>query len=986
MERSPAPDASDGLLPSEKRLHSLVDVAPELKRTSPRESVELDPKELGPEEKSLLTTRQSVRISHHRSFSESDVNALQGEIQRTNKIGAAPNPEPVPSINSPELLAGNEEITIPVMQSLGTTTSLTTMELEASDGKDHQGYDEDDENGNNNDDEEDDDNLSDGKGSWLTSRCYLKCRFFFNRKFLTALSLLGIVLLVLGLYTEYTVDKVTIARSEILISWLLLSGLICDAAIELTKAFLSFLLRRNLKSGWREELSTGLVYLTGLGRSPFYALWSFLTLVGALVVMPTNRGEWEKARYHVTRVLTIIFMIAIAHVIIVVFRMRLTKDLNARTLRHRFKKTMLYEHVICTLNGGSWNGVFLKLFPFINRETTSEIDLRVLHELTQYLSTRDTEGSEVSKKDLRKIQQIGVEENLQLDPRIKAFSKALFNRVYELCESHRRMRLGLDTFELHRRRKKKGSSVVSNTYNNSLTVTSESSRSGDEKRGNVFNLNFWTQLGALKGKDNMQSLTDTASYEDEEVLMDAGEPSVGSAHSDVPPATTQRKQQQQQQQTVLRSLSDRPEDSNSVPSRSKTPPILPKRRAGSDDKAFRTTGLRQSSKSLQERSVSKRAILKSSSGRDRRQILKDDFFVVVRNTLESPILPNECKLDPEQVWTELFGNATANDKFVAASPGHFQRVIANMFADRRNISGTLADSRRVIRTIDYFTFSFALIIVGFISLALYEINFLEIWIALSSVLLGFTFVFGNTVAKAFENIVFLFVVHPFDVGDSLLLPTDGSRYRVKRINLYNTELVRWNGDLTRVDNAALSKMTPLVNLSTSESWGLEGGCLVDIECISKSFIDNVHNDIKAYVQSKPGTFTGITLLNARKIADPCKVNVTFYVEMISYYALDIVKSLNDQSDFHIVFVEALLRHGARFSRSFDRGYDAPYGPPVMPYPELIPTAPLGATSVHPPMQAQSALPNPNPNLRRRNPAQVQRFGGIISEESKYRDW
>ena len=43
------------------------------------------------------------------------------------------------------------------------------------------------------------------------------------------------------------------------------------------------------------------------------------------------------------------------------------------------------------------------------------------------------------------------------------------------------------------------------------------------------------------------------------------------------------------------------------------------------------------------------------------------------------------------------------------------------------------------------------------------------WLTLSSVVLAFVFVFGNNIRNLYESVIFLFIVHPFDVGDCLLI-------------------------------------------------------------------------------------------------------------------------------------------------------------------------------------------------------------------------
>lgn len=50
-----------------------------------------------------------------------------------------------------------------------------------------------------------------------------------------------------------------------------------------------------------------------------------------------------------------------------------------------------------------------------------------------------------------------------------------------------------------------------------------------------------------------------------------------------------------------------------------------------------------------------------------------------------------------------------------------------------------------------------------------KVNVSKVWLTVSSVMLAFSFVFGTAIRNTFESVVFLFVVHPYDVGDVLML-------------------------------------------------------------------------------------------------------------------------------------------------------------------------------------------------------------------------
>lgn len=59
-----------------------------------------------------------------------------------------------------------------------------------------------------------------------------------------------------------------------------------------------------------------------------------------------------------------------------------------------------------------------------------------------------------------------------------------------------------------------------------------------------------------------------------------------------------------------------------------------------------------------------------------------------------------------------------------------------------------------------------------------QVNVRELWLTFSSVTLAFVFVFGNSIRSIYEAVLFLFVVHPYDVGDWLLL-ANGDMVKVR---------------------------------------------------------------------------------------------------------------------------------------------------------------------------------------------------------------
>ena len=54
-------------------------------------------------------------------------------------------------------------------------------------------------------------------------------------------------------------------------------------------------------------------------------------------------------------------------------------------------------------------------------------------------------------------------------------------------------------------------------------------------------------------------------------------------------------------------------------------------------------------------------------------------------------------------------------------------------------------------------------------MAALQVNLTRTWVTVSSLLLSFVFVFGNSIKSIYEAVVYLFIVRPFDVGDAVLL-------------------------------------------------------------------------------------------------------------------------------------------------------------------------------------------------------------------------
>lgn len=68
-----------------------------------------------------------------------------------------------------------------------------------------------------------------------------------------------------------------------------------------------------------------------------------------------------------------------------------------------------------------------------------------------------------------------------------------------------------------------------------------------------------------------------------------------------------------------------------------------------------------------------------------------------------------------------------------------------------------------------FFFQVLHIFMFFLYLIIFNVDVMKTWAGFASLFLGFSFIFGNSIRTTYESVIFLFLAHPYDVGDALLL-------------------------------------------------------------------------------------------------------------------------------------------------------------------------------------------------------------------------
>ncbi|OAE30974.1 hypothetical protein AXG93_2018s1410 [Marchantia polymorpha subsp. ruderalis] len=180
---------------------------------------------------------------------------------------------------------------------------------------------------------------------------------------------------------------------------------------------------------------------------------------------------------------------------------------------------------------------------------------------------------------------------------------------------------------------------------------------------------------------------------------------------------------------------------------------------------------------------------------------KQIFYNIARPGEKFLTLTDFLYFLPEDQATRAFGLFEVNDL------GHITKKalmkwVVNIYKERRALALTLSDNRTVVaklhRVLDVLLLAVAITICFLIM----GVNTQKLIVGFSSVLLPSVFVFGNAARSTFESLIFLFVMHPFDVGDRICV--DGMAMIVEEMNILNTILLSGSNEKIYYPNSVLA--------------------------------------------------------------------------------------------------------------------------------------------------------------------------------------
>ncbi|KAK2994023.1 hypothetical protein RJ640_018780 [Escallonia rubra] len=174
--------------------------------------------------------------------------------------------------------------------------------------------------------------------------------------------------------------------------------------------------------------------------------------------------------------------------------------------------------------------------------------------------------------------------------------------------------------------------------------------------------------------------------------------------------------------------------------------------------------------------------------------------------------------------------------------------VVKVYKERKALAHTLNDTKTAVKQLNKLVSGILIILIVIVWLLLMEIA-TKVLVLLSSQLLVAAFMFKNTCKTIFEAIIFVFVMHPFDVGDRCVI--DGTQMIVEEMNILTTVFLKFDNEKIYYPNSVLATK-PISNFYRSPEMGDSLEFSIDFmtpvekigtlkETIKKYLVENAHH-------------------------------------------------------------------------------------------------------------------------------------------------
>uniref|UniRef100_A0A0A0L0V0 Mechanosensitive ion channel MscS domain-containing protein n=1 Tax=Cucumis sativus TaxID=3659 RepID=A0A0A0L0V0_CUCSA len=202
----------------------------------------------------------------------------------------------------------------------------------------------------------------------------------------------------------------------------------------------------------------------------------------------------------------------------------------------------------------------------------------------------------------------------------------------------------------------------------------------------------------------------------------------------------------------------------------------------------------------------------------------------------------------------------------------FFQAGVKVYQGRKTLAHALKDTKTAVKQLNNLVAALIVVVTAVIWLLLMEIATTKVLVFLLTQLAVAAFMFGNTCKNTFEGLIFVFVMHPFDVGDRCVV--DGVQLLVEEMNILTTVFLKLNNEKVYYPNSVLATK-PITNYYRSPDMG-------DTIEFSISFttplekIGVMKEKIKRYLEDNPQHWYPNHSVVVQEIENVNKIKIALY--------------------------------------------------------------------------------------------------------------
>ncbi|PWN28445.1 hypothetical protein BDZ90DRAFT_231426 [Jaminaea rosea] len=247
-------------------------------------------------------------------------------------------------------------------------------------------------------------------------------------------------------------------------------------------------------------------------------------------------------------------------------------------------------------------------------------------------------------------------------------------------------------------------------------------------------------------------------------------------------------------------------------------------------------------------------------GRHRKTLVAEDFIPYFKSETEA---------------REAFA-LFDKDKNGDIDKSEMRDAVQRIYRDRRALTTSLKDINSALQKLDGVLLFISLIIVVFIWLLIFSpTSTVSNLVPLSTIVLGFSFVFGNSAKQIFESMIFIFATHPYDVGD--LVCIDDNWMFVKEFGLISTVFTTVVNQTVVAPNALLASQKYIHNSRRSGTqWEVTFIQLPFDTALAK--IDDFRRLLRAWIKENDREWGGGLEVNYDSITNQTAVQLVIAME------------------------------------------------------------------------------------------------------------